>query len=124
MLTRHEPVTAKRGFTILEIILVIAVIGLLAAMLFPSVTGLGNKAGESTAASDAAVINRLLDGIDSALDATGEPSAVYADISAVATALEGSGTTIVVNGDPMNFRLPDGKTVPLSLNFVAGRVSP
>lgn len=106
----------KRGFTMLEIILVIAVIGLLAAMLAPSFTGVGAAASTATATNDAAVINRLLDGIDAARESAGDPPATYADLTAIGTALNGAGTTVA----SMTFKMPVGKSVPTSGLTVSG----
>ena len=61
--------TNKKGFTIVELVIVIAVIAILAAVLIPTFTSISNKAKESAALQDArnaytaAYTNALLDGI-------------------------------------------------------------
>ena len=57
----------KKGFTIVELVVVIAVIAILAAVLIPTFVGLIQKANESTAFMDAnnlvtTLIPELLDG--------------------------------------------------------------
>lgn len=47
---------AKKGFTIIELVIVIAVIGILAAVLIPTFSGVIDKANESAAAQNAKVI--------------------------------------------------------------------
>ncbi len=47
---------AKKGFTIIELVIVIAVIGILAAVLIPTFSGVIDKANASAAAQNAKVI--------------------------------------------------------------------
>ena len=66
--------TNKKGFTIVELVIVIAVIAILAAVLIPTFTSISNRAKESAALQDArnaytaAHANALLDGVIDAKD--------------------------------------------------------
>lgn len=47
----------KKGFTIIELVIVIAVIAILAGVLVPTFTGIVNKANESAALQQASTVN-------------------------------------------------------------------
>ena len=49
---------SKKGFTLVELVVVIAILGILAAIAIPSVIGMINSAAESATASDAAELNK------------------------------------------------------------------
>ena len=53
-----------KGFTLLEILVVIVVIGILAAMVAPRFANVGQTAQANATLSDKAVANRVLDGFE------------------------------------------------------------
>ncbi len=66
----------KKGFTIVELVIVIAVIAILAAVLIPTFASLVSKADESAALQEAtAVHNKLLVNFDADLDVNDDKTA-------------------------------------------------
>ena len=75
----------KKGFTIVELVIVIAVIGILAAVLIPTFSGIVEKANESAALQEATNTYKALlteDDYDGNLDLN--PTADEADVYIVA----------------------------------------
>jgi len=59
---RHHPVKTQRGFTLVEILLVVTIIGILAALVIPRIAGRSEQARITAAQAD------IRGGIKSALD--------------------------------------------------------
>jgi type IV pilus assembly protein PilA len=60
----------KKGFTLIELIAVIAILGILAAILVPNITGYIEKANVSKAVSDAKVVLNAVDAYNAEADAS------------------------------------------------------
>ena len=96
----------KKGFTIVELVIVIAVIAILAAVLIPTFSGIINKANQSADVSAVTQMNKVLAGND------------YKDISEVAKALTDNGfnaddTLVPVSKDHAYYWFPEYNMVIL-----------
>lgn len=69
----------KKGFTLIELIVVIAIIGVLAAMLVPSMAGYIGTAKESKNKANARTFYTAAQAMVTALEVTGDGSAITVD---------------------------------------------
>lgn len=77
--------TTKKGFTLIELIVVIAIIGVLAAILVPAMLGYVRKSKVSGANSAANTIQKAINTALTELDEEGEDIGVYKSVSGKAT---------------------------------------
>jgi len=89
---------AERGFTIVELLIVIVVIGILAAITIVSFNGVTSKANTSNAASNAEAIQKVAESFNA--DNNYYP-ATNADFSATANTVKlPAGVTVAINASP------------------------
>ena len=79
--------TSRKGFTLIELIVVIAIIGVLAAILVPSMLGYVKKSKVSSANSTASALQKAINTTLIELDE------IYEDVSAEITSLERASTS-------------------------------
>ena len=91
----------KKGFTIVELVIVIAVIAILASVLIPTFTGIVRKAQESAAIQVGATLYKealaldLADGVQDGKEGDGENAAI--------TEIDGKEVTYTVTGETVTF---------------------
>ncbi len=107
----------KKGFTIVELVIVIAVIAILAAVLIPTFSGIVDKANKSAALQEArnAYTELYADDIqDGVIDVAINGTAITLDTDVTYTAVEGKVTGfsyIAENGKTVTFDGVDTWTV-------------
>ena len=112
----------KRGFTIVELVIVIAVIGILAGVLVPTFTGIVNKAKKSAALQEATSAYHMLLGEEGAVENNMYASANDPDLY---IAVDGTYFFEVEDGvidESSVTAIPDGYTPVTMIESVAGVV--
>jgi prepilin-type N-terminal cleavage/methylation domain-containing protein len=90
--------TNEQGFTLIELMIVIAIIGILAAIAIPNFISYRNKSYCSAAETDANTVAGKIANYFSIATHTGVPAA--SDLGAVASSLSNSNTATVNGTDP------------------------
>lgn len=87
----------KKGFTLIELVIVIAIIGILAAVLVPQYTGFTDRANNVQALTDAKQIATAFDVLS-----LEKPTATITEAEVTALAGVSGGTITNFDGDPAN----------------------
>ena len=88
----------KKGFTLIELIVVIAILGILAAVLIPKFGGFSDKARSTQAVTDAKQIATALDSIYAEKNSYPDP-ATYADSNTTHKAITDLAGITIKNGN-------------------------
>jgi general secretion pathway protein G len=99
---RFSTARASGGFSLMEMVIVLAIIGVLAAVVAPSVVSSLTRAREAALMQDLKIMRKLID--DYYADKGEYPPSL--------SALAGKGYLRAVPGDPVNGSKPEWKTVP------------
>ena len=97
-----KPMTSMRGFTIVELLIVIVVIGILAAIVIVAYTGVTNRANQTSAKGNATGVQKVVEAYNA--DIGGYPT-----LAQVTTTWTGQSTRLP-SSVTVNSTVPDGTT--------------
>lgn len=121
MIKKLQALKAKKGFTLVELIVVIAIIGVLAAILVPTMLGYVTSSRVTSANSTAASIKNNIDSFLTSCDTAGYGMLKGSSQAATFTITVSGGTwTVGNNAATTAFKNANGKTWGTSATGTAG----